>query len=267
MKKQFLFFAASLMLLSCSGGLEVKEIEFHPESEIKDASAIKVVNISAPSLMETGALSGKITCSAEIEIVNDLGEVNFAIFKLALLDKNGAEIITLQPATESKYDKGYELAELFKTPGKKSLAFESEEGLSPMNINKYIDQTEAVQIKGMYLKSNKKEEDLSKQIKELSSQINNLLKDNKLDEAADLLTNSGFMEESLSKSQIQEKYDPIYFKVIKGYVNSGNIDAAEELAVSLKSMTDFYWTDCSSYKYLKSEYEKIGRDFSLLSRY
>ena len=255
------------MLLSCNRGLEVKEIEFNPDSDIKDASAIKVVNISAPSLMETGAISGKITCSAEIEIVNDLSEVNYATFELALLDKNGAVIITLQPASGSKYGKGYELAELFKTPGKKSIAFESAEGLSPTNIKKYIDQTEAVQIKKMYLGTNKKEEDLLKQIKELSSQINNLLKDNKLDEAADLLTNSGFMEESLSKSQIQEKYDPIYFKVIKAYINNGEIDAAEELAVSLKSVTDYRWTDCSCYKYLKSEYEKIGRDFSLLSRY
>lgn len=62
----------------------MKEIEFHPDSDIKDASAIKVLNISAPALMETGALNGKITCSAEIEVVNDLSEVSLANFVLAL---------------------------------------------------------------------------------------------------------------------------------------------------------------------------------------
>lgn len=262
MKKLFLLFASSLMLLSCSGGLEVKEIEFHPESEIKDASAIKVVNISAPSLMETGATIGKITCSAEIEIVNDLSEVKFATFNLALLDKNGSEIITLEPATQSKYDKGYELAELFKTPGKKSIAFESKEGLSQMIIKKYIDQTEAVQIKRMYLKSNKKEEEASKQMKELSSQINNLLKDNKVDEANDLLTNTGFG--NADDGEIVKMFDPIYFKVIKANINNGNFDAAEELAVSLKTATGLFWQMTSVYKFLESEYEKNGRDFSAL---
>ena len=153
MKNLFLLFAASMMLLSCSGGLEVKEIEFHPDSDITDASAIKVVNISAPSLLKTGALSGKITCSAEIEVVNDLGEVDDANCKLALLDKNGADIIILYPAMSRK---GSGLAELFKTSGKKTIVFESEGGLSPSNIERWIDQTEAVQIQQMVLDTKKK---------------------------------------------------------------------------------------------------------------
>lgn len=266
--KKVLLFAASLMLLSCGGGMDVKEIEFHSDSDIKDASAIKVLNISAPALMETGALSGKITCSAEIEVVNDLSEVSLASCYLALLDKNGALIKPL--ASKSSQ---IEFAELFKTPGKKTIVFESEEGLSPTNIKTWIDQTEAVQIKEMWLKSEKEvgnqsaqTNELSRQTNELSRQINDLLKDNKLEEANDLLTNTGFGE-NLSIYNIVEKYDPIYFKVVKANVQNGDFDAAEDLAVYLKSAAGLKWSDCSVYKYLKSEYENNSRDFSALSPY
>ncbi len=261
--KKVLLFAASLMLLSCGGGMDVKEIEFHSDSDIKDASAIKVLNISAPALMETGALNGKITCSAEIEVVNDLSEVSLASCYLALLDKNGALIKRLAPASKSSQ---IELAELFKTPGKKTIVFESEEGLSQMNIKTWIDQTEAVQIKEMWLKSEKEVGNQSAQTNELSRQINDLLKDNKLEEANDLLTNTGFGE-NLSTFDIVEKYDPIYFKVVKANVQNGDFDAAEDLAVYLKSAASYSWDDCSVYKYLKSEYEKNSRDFSALSYY
>ena len=256
MKKFLFLFAASCMLLSCGGGLDVKEIEFDPSSDIQDASAVKVVNISAPALVETDAVYGYMTSSAEIEIVNDLGEVN-VLCGLSLLDKNGSIITTLDPSSEV----------LFKTPGKKSITFYRRyidgEKIHQYTIKSYIEQIEAGQIL-MSLKT--KGKDPLVQVKELTSQIFNLLKENKLDEANDLLRNAGFAE-NFNCHETKEQYDPIYYKVIKANVDNGDFDTAEEFAIFLKSATDVLWDDTSVYKYLKSQYEKNGRDFSVLKRY
>ena len=58
----------------------------------------------------------------------------------------------------------------------------------------------------------------------------------------------------------------IYLKVIKAYVNNGNYDAAEELALSYRGKigNDLSWAEAPTYIYLRSLYEKKGRDFSAL---
>lgn len=65
---------------------------------------------------------------------------------------------------------------------------------------------------------------------------------------------------------IIEYYDPIYLKVIKAYIKHGNYEAAEELALSYRGKigNDWSWADTPTYIYLRSLYEKEGRDFSAL---
>ena len=61
-------------------------------------------------------------------------------------------------------------------------------------------------------------------------------------------------------------YDPIYLKVIKAHIKHGNYEAAEELALSYRGKidNDWSWADAPTYIYLRSLYEKEGRDFSAL---
>lgn len=61
-------------------------------------------------------------------------------------------------------------------------------------------------------------------------------------------------------------YDPIYLKVIKAYIKHGNYEAAEELALSYRGKidNDLSWATAPTYIYLRSLYEKEGRDFSAL---
>ena len=67
-------------------------------------------------------------------------------------------------------------------------------------------------------------------------------------------------------SYIVEYYDPIYLKVIKAYINHGNYEAAEELALSYRGKigNELSWAKAPTYLYLRSLYEKEGRDFSAL---
>ena len=61
-------------------------------------------------------------------------------------------------------------------------------------------------------------------------------------------------------------YDPIYLKVIKAHIKHGNYEAAEELALSYRGKigNDLSWAEAPTYIYLRSLYEKEGRDFSAL---
>ena len=65
---------------------------------------------------------------------------------------------------------------------------------------------------------------------------------------------------------IVKYYDPIYLKVVKAYIKHGNYEAAEELAWSYRGKigSNYYWAKTPTYIYLRSLYEKEGRDFSAL---
>ena len=47
-------------------------------------------------------------------------------------------------------------------------------------------------------------------------------------------TNLNIVSQGKSFKYIVEYYDPIYLKVIKAYINHGNYEAAEELALSYR---------------------------------
>lgn len=67
-------------------------------------------------------------------------------------------------------------------------------------------------------------------------------------------------------SNIVEKYDPIFLKLITALVDRGDLDSAESVALMWKSKigNDLSWVNSSCYTLLKSKYQAAGRDFSLL---
>lgn len=106
------------------------------------------------------------------------------------------------------------------------------------------------------------------QIENLSEEVSELVDAGNLDKANNKLVNTIFLKgiRERGTSYIVEYYDPIYLKVIKAYINHGNYEAAEELALSYRGKigNDLSWVDAPTYIYLRSLYEKEGRDFSAL---
>lgn len=105
-------------------------------------------------------------------------------------------------------------------------------------------------------------------IENLFEEVSELVDDGNLDKANKILVNTTILE-GISKrgtSYIVSYYDPIYLKVIKAYINNGNYDAAEELALSYRGKigNELSWAQAPTYIYLRSLYEKEGRDFSAL---
>lgn len=100
------------------------------------------------------------------------------------------------------------------------------------------------------------------QIENLSEEVSELVDDGNLDKANNKLVNTIFLKDI----PIIEYYDPIYLKVIKAYIKHGNYEAAEELALSYrgKISSEIGWAEAPTYIYLRSLYEKEGRDFSAL---
>ena len=105
-------------------------------------------------------------------------------------------------------------------------------------------------------------------IEKLFEEVSELVDDGNLDKANNKLVNTIFVKgiRERGTSYIVEYYDPIYLKVIKAYINHGNYEAAEELALSYRGKigNDLSWVDAPTYIYLRSLYEKEGRDFSAL---
>lgn len=105
-------------------------------------------------------------------------------------------------------------------------------------------------------------------IEKLFEEVSELVDDGNLDKANNKLVNTIFVKgiRERGTSYIVEYYDPIYLKVIKAYINHGNYEAAEELALSYRGKigNDLSWVDAPTYIYLRSLYEKEGRDFSVL---
>ena len=105
-------------------------------------------------------------------------------------------------------------------------------------------------------------------IENLSEEVSELVDDGNLDKANNILVNTIFVKgiRERGTSYIVEYYDPIYLKVIKAYINHGNYEAAEELALSYRGKigNDLSWVHAPTYLYLRSLYEKEGRDFSAL---
>lgn len=105
-------------------------------------------------------------------------------------------------------------------------------------------------------------------IEKLFEEVSELVDAGNLDKANNKLVNTIFVKgiRERGTSYIVEYYDPIYLKVIKAYINHGNYEAAEELALSYRGKigNDLSWVDAPTYIYLRSLYEKEGRDFSAL---
>ena len=106
------------------------------------------------------------------------------------------------------------------------------------------------------------------QIENLSEEVSELVDAGNLDKANNKLVNTIFLKgiRERGTSYIVEYYDPIYLKVIKAYINHGNYEAAEELALSYRGKigNEMSWVGAPTYIYLRSLYEKEGRDFSAL---
>ena len=106
------------------------------------------------------------------------------------------------------------------------------------------------------------------QIENLSEEVSELVDAGNLDKANNKLVNTIFLKgiRERGTSYIVEYYDPIYLKVIKAYINHGNYEAAEELALSYRGKigNELSWAEAPTYIYLRSLYEKEGRDFSAL---
>ena len=105
-------------------------------------------------------------------------------------------------------------------------------------------------------------------IENLLEEVSELVDDGNLDKANKKLVNTTILK-GISKQgayNIVKYYDPIYLKVIKAYINQGNYEAAEELALSYRGKIgdDISWAESPTYIYLRSLYEKEGRDFSAL---
>ena len=102
----------------------------------------------------------------------------------------------------------------------------------------------------------------------LFEEVSELVDDGNLDKANNKLVNTTFLNgiRERGTSYIVEYYDPIYLKVIKAYINHGNYEAAEELALSYRGKigNELSWAEAPTYLYLRSLYEKEGRDFSAL---
>ena len=96
----------------------------------------------------------------------------------------------------------------------------------------------------------------------------------KLTNAGDLATASDYLisieiPKSVKEhgtSAIVEEYDAAFLKVIKAYIKDDNYDSAEELAISWRAKigNELSWAQAPTYLYLRSLYEKEGRDFSAL---
>ena len=99
-------------------------------------------------------------------------------------------------------------------------------------------------------------------IENLYEEVSELVDNGNLDKANKKLVNTTI----LKGIPIIEYYDPIYLKVIKAYIKHGNYEAAEELALSYRGKigNDLGWAEAPTYIYLRSLYEKEGRDFSAL---
>lgn len=106
------------------------------------------------------------------------------------------------------------------------------------------------------------------QIENLSEEVSELVDDGNLDKAHNKLVNTIFLKDIRERgtSELVEYYDPIYLKVIKAHIKNGNYEAAEELALSYRGKidNDLSWATAPTYIYLRSLYEKEGRDFSAL---
>ena len=99
-------------------------------------------------------------------------------------------------------------------------------------------------------------------IEKLFEEVSELVDDGNLDKANNKLVNTIFLKDI----PIVKYYDPIYLKVIKAHIKHGNYEAAEELALSYRGKigNDLSWVHAPTYLYLRSLYEKEGRDFSAL---
>ena len=105
-------------------------------------------------------------------------------------------------------------------------------------------------------------------IENLYEEVSELVDDGNLDKANKKLVNTTILKgiSEHGTGNIVKYYDPIYFKVIKAYIKNGNYEAAEELALSYRGKidNDLSWAEAPTYIYLRSLYEKEGRDFSAL---
>ena len=99
--------------------------------------------------------------------------------------------------------------------------------------------------------------------RETVAHVTTLVNNGDLDEARDILQDLEFEGGTVDYLQ---NYDDMYLKVIRAYVNIGEYDEAESLALSFRSkLNDMdMWHESSCYSYLKREFRDAGIDFSAL---
>ena len=105
-------------------------------------------------------------------------------------------------------------------------------------------------------------------IKFQQNQINELIKSGDLDEAKSYLSAVNIQPgvARLGSDKVVEKYDPLYLNLIREYVKLKDLESAEALALTwrtkINNESSWFYSGC--YKLLKSEYAKVGKDFSVL---
>lgn len=102
----------------------------------------------------------------------------------------------------------------------------------------------------------------------VTEKVTDLTKSGDLSAANDFLISIEIPEsvkEDGTRAVVKE-YDAAFLKVIKAYIKDGDYDSAEELAISWRSKigNELSWAQAPTYLYLRSLYEKEGRDFSAL---
>ena len=105
-------------------------------------------------------------------------------------------------------------------------------------------------------------------IKFQQNQINELIKSGDLDGAKSYLSTVNIQPgvARLGSDKVVEKYDPLYLNLIREYVKLKDLESAEALALTwrtkINNESSWFYSGC--YKLLKSEYAKVGKDFSVL---
>lgn len=101
-------------------------------------------------------------------------------------------------------------------------------------------------------------------VKELTIKIDECFNAGNLDGTRDILTN--YILPSEYSLEAYHIVDAQYYKVIEAYVKKEDYDSAESLAIVWRSRidNDYTWEDSSCYKFLKSKFKALGRDFSAL---
>lgn len=101
----------------------------------------------------------------------------------------------------------------------------------------------------------------------ISENVIELVQENKLTKAKTIVTSSKVSQGSGdSVYGFVEDFDAMFLALIKAYVKTGDYENAETVALAYRSKInyEYCWKKTPTYQYLKSLYDREGRDFSTL---